>query len=60
VKSRFGAVSSRLQRRRWDQRAASWEAEGSAGLEAVVDAVLARSGARAGQVALDLGCGTGS
>lgn len=48
-----------LERRLWDRRAASWDDEGSAGLTAVVEAVLERCEPANGLVAVDLGCGSG-
>jgi ubiquinone/menaquinone biosynthesis C-methylase UbiE len=47
------------QARRWDRRAPSWDAAGSSGLGAVVDAVLRAADVQSGQRAVDLGCGTG-
>lgn len=48
------------QRRRWDERAESWDHGGAPGLQAVVEAVLEQTHLRPGAVVVDLGCGTGS
>jgi 2-polyprenyl-3-methyl-5-hydroxy-6-metoxy-1,4-benzoquinol methylase len=46
-------------RRWWEGRAALWETQGSAGLGAVVAAVIEEAAAVPGAVVVDLGCGTG-
>jgi ubiquinone/menaquinone biosynthesis C-methylase UbiE len=51
--------AARRQRAVWSGRVASWHLHGSAGLAAVTAAVLQAAGAMPGQVAADLGCGTG-
>lgn len=48
------------QRRRWDERAESWDHGGATGLEVVIEAVLEQAGLRPGAIVVDLGCGTGS
>jgi len=53
------AVAVAGQRRRWTRRAATWDHAGAA-LERVVAVVVAKSEVRPGQVAVDLGAGTGS
>jgi len=52
-------VIRHTQARLWDRRAPNWDAGGSSGLGAVVDAVLRTANAGPGQRAVDLGCGTG-
>ncbi len=49
----------KLQRRVWSHRASSWDHEGSAGLDAVVSAVLDVSSVKPRDLVVDLGCGTG-
>lgn len=43
----------------WDRRAESWDTDGSQGLTAVVEAVVARARVPAPEVAVDLGAGSG-
>ena len=49
----------RRQRRVWSGRVLTWEHHGSAGLARVTAAVLQAAGVQPGDVAVDLGCGTG-
>lgn len=53
------AVGPELQARVWDRRAATWDEGASPGLGRVVGAVLEQAAPRPGDVAVDLGCGTG-
>jgi SAM-dependent methyltransferase len=56
---RHDGIVGWLGRRTWDTRAHSWEHEGSAAVRSVIEAVLDAAGARPGEVAVDLGCGSG-
>ncbi len=47
------------QRRVWSRRAASWDHGDNPGLAKVVKAVISAAGPVAGQIVLDMGCGTG-
>lgn len=51
--------STRLQRRVWSRRVASWDQHGSAGLSRVTAAVIEVAAVGPGDVVVDLGCGTG-
>jgi 2-polyprenyl-3-methyl-5-hydroxy-6-metoxy-1,4-benzoquinol methylase len=53
-------VAVRTQRRRWQRRTESWEDHAVAGLEPVIEAVLAESGQSARGVVLDVGAGGGA
>ncbi|HMC38991.1 MAG TPA: class I SAM-dependent methyltransferase [Acidimicrobiales bacterium] len=53
-------VAVRTQRRRWQRRTDSWEDHAVAGLEPVIEAVLAESGDSARGVVLDVGAGGGA
>lgn len=53
-------VAVRTQRRRWQRRTDSWEDHAVAGLEQVIEAVLAESGESARGVVLDVGAGGGA
>ena len=53
-------VLVRTQRRRWQRRTESWEDHAVAGLEPVIDAVLAESGPAASGVVVDVGAGGGA
>lgn len=53
------ARGARRVRRLWDRRALAWEHHGTAGLERVVDAVLAEAAPTVGKTVIDLGCGNG-
>ena len=48
-----------ISRELWRDRAEIWAQEGSSPLSKVVDAVITESGELLGQVAVDLGCGSG-
>jgi ubiquinone/menaquinone biosynthesis C-methylase UbiE len=48
-----------MSRLLWRRRAETWDREGSAGLAPVVDAVVADARSAEGEVAVDLGCGSG-
>jgi ubiquinone/menaquinone biosynthesis C-methylase UbiE len=48
-----------ISRELWRDRAEIWAQEGSSALSKVADAVIAESGELMGQVAVDLGCGSG-
>src|SRR5579875_1012842 len=52
-------IAVALERRLWNRRAASWDEEGSRGLAPVVEAVLAACEPADGEIAVDLGCGSG-
>lgn len=53
-------VAVRTQRRRWQRRTDNWEDHAVAGLESVIEAVLAESGESARGVVLDVGAGGGA
>ena len=53
------ALAIRMEGLLWRRRAESWDQEGSLQLAPVVAAVLERSKARDGMIAVDLGCGSG-
>ena len=63
TRGRLGRLATRnavrRQRSVWSGRVASWHQHGSVGLVAVTAAVLQAAEAAPGQVAADLGCGTG-
>lgn len=53
------ALAVARERRLWNRRAATWDDDGSAGLGAVVEAVLRECRRVPGAVAVDLGAGSG-
>ncbi|HLI61430.1 MAG TPA: class I SAM-dependent methyltransferase [Solirubrobacteraceae bacterium] len=52
-------IAVALERRLWNRRAARWDEEGSRGLAPVVEAVLTACEPADGDIAVDLGCGSG-
>jgi ubiquinone/menaquinone biosynthesis C-methylase UbiE len=52
-------IGNGVQRWVWDRRAASWEEGGAVGLQPVLDTVLSQAAVHPGDLAVDLGCGTG-
>lgn len=61
-----GKVAAGTQRRRWQRHAATWEDHAVGGLESVIDAVIAETGASQNGarpplgVVVDIGCGGGA
>lgn len=53
------SLSIRTQRRKWTQRAATWDRDNDDGMSKVAAKALEMSGARSGLVCVDLGCGGG-
>ncbi|HVA75030.1 MAG TPA: class I SAM-dependent methyltransferase [Acidimicrobiales bacterium] len=55
-----GRVAAGTQRRRWQRHAAAWEDHAVAGLESVIEAVIAETGRSPLGVVVDIGCGGGA